>query len=220
MGDQSYPRVQALEIAEAFIEKIESVCSEVMIGGSIRRIKETVGDVEIIAQERYPGALLARLDKMVHYDADAERWLYSNGTHRWGPSYRGINWRGYKVEVFIADADNYGYQAWLRTGPGQANSWVMSKLKQRKSVVRMRSGYVWEVEYPANWTTENDSKTLVLKHKLHVPDEFTLFQLLGMNIIPPLFRSLTNYKRSGLKPLAYLEPYRVIDDRPKQSKLI
>ena len=64
---QRYPRADALEVARAVVAEIRPYCEEIKVCGSLRRMKEQVGDVEIVFIPKF---------QMVRVEGDlfAERW--------------------------------------------------------------------------------------------------------------------------------------------------
>lgn len=172
------PRVSsdiALPLAEALVAQLQDVCDRVEIAGSLRRAKATVGDIEIVALPRHREQLLARLDMLVHR-GDAQQEIYNDGKKRWGPRYRGLRWRGMRAEVFIAEPDSWGYILWLRTGPGDANHYVMTQIARHNAPFRFTGGFA-----------------LADDGKIPVEDERALFGLLGMPEIAPAARSMEAY---------------------------
>lgn len=199
---------EAAEKAAAFVKLISDV-TPVRVCGSLRRRKATVGDVEIVACPSNRAALLARLDKLV-MDGVCAKAVYSNGTHRWGETYRGLVFRDVRFEIFSATADNLGYITWLRTGPGDGNTYVMQALSSWP--VRFDDGSAWYTTY------ETGLKTL--KYRLRVPDEATLFNLLGMAYLKPEERTVAAYKRLLKRTMpsdAFIESLRIADQ--KQASL-
>lgn len=173
-NDTRRPHSEALPIAQSLARLIKPHCTYVTIAGSLRRLKETVGDIEIVAIAT--PALLPFLDGMV-IRGEAEKAVYSDGHNRWGKTYRGLLYQGMKCEIFLADDDNVGYQTWLRTGPGDANTYVMQFCSWRKSPYRAAGGYWWAGDA-----------------KLHINTEQELFAMLGMQWLHPKDRTEDAYR--------------------------
>jgi len=183
-SDVKVPAEQAKKIAEQVVDALLSICEDIRIAGSVRRGKAMVGDVEIVAYPYHAPELLARLDRWVA-TGEACKAVYSDGSNRWGQKYRGLQIPGFDahVEIFLADADNWGYQYWLRTGPGDANQYVMGQCIRFNSAYRAVEGH-WQVN----------------GRKLRVPEESDLFHLLGMPFIEPRDRTLERYQKYLSKP--------------------
>lgn len=165
------------EIAKEVYDYIAPYCAEIQIAGSIRRGKTYANDVDIVCRPQGDGVYRA-LDDLVHTPA-WNKWKYGkNEGLRWGSKLRGLGRAGYKVEIFFADEANYGYKLWLRTGPAEANRLIMGALISR----------------PARWEFgEGDVTHKGNGKKLVVPDEKTLFYLLGFSFVQPHERSRDRY---------------------------
>jgi hypothetical protein len=174
-------RVIAFAKLSTFAALIRPYTTRLEIAGSIRRKKADVKDGELVAIAA-PG-LLDFLDHLVAVGAITKAEYGANGSHRWGPKYRGLIWRGLRVEIFLTDAHSWGYQFALRTGPGEANTSLMGLLP--RSPIRVRDG---EVLTAKSWTKVGDKWRGVDERRLHVPTESRWFTLLGMPFILPEFR--------------------------------
>lgn len=174
-NDERRPYDEALPIAQSLARTIYPYCEVLYIAGSLRRQKLTIGDIELVA---IPSPnLLTFLDGMV-IRGEASKAIYSNGTNRWGNSYRGLDYQGMKCEIFLADENNIGYQYWLRTGPGDANTYIMQYCSWKKAPYRAHNGYWWHGE-----------------SKLAIRGEHELFEMLGIPYLEPQQRTQEVYKR-------------------------
>lgn len=186
-------RINALAVANHALNLIGDVFEVVKIGGSIRRGKTSVSDIEIIGIPKSQYLFENRLDRLV-FDKKITKHDYQPNkpeySHRWGAKYRGFDLNNTLVEVFTADQDSWGYMLWLRTGSGLGNTAVMTYLSRAFSPVRSHDGYVWHVEYP-NRHINNIPSDYQKLSKLHVPDEETMFKLIGMPFIEPHRRHKT-----------------------------
>lgn len=136
---------KATQIAKDFLSLIADV-TKAEVCGSIRRKKPQVGDIEIVALPEDRRVLLARLDRLVA-DGTFRKATYGNTlNHRWGDAYRGMMFQNMKVELFCATPENHGYIRWLRTGPGDANTHVMTRMIQTHWPVRFRGGDAWHTD--------------------------------------------------------------------------
>ena len=173
---------EARKVADGVVGAMLTICEQVCIAGSLRRGSATVGDVEIVANPYHAPELLARMDRWVA-TGEAQKAVYSDGHTRWGEKYRGLQIPGFDahVEVFIADNDNFGAIYWLRTGPGDANTYVMQACSYQNAPYRARGGY-WCIGEPFD-------------QRLTVADEREVFRLLGMPVIEPANRSVETYQR-------------------------
>ena len=175
-SDEKKPYDVARQIGESALQLLAGTTEWIGLAGSVRRQKHAVGDIEIVAKAQDSRRLLARLDKLV-IDKVITKARYGDTGYRWGDKYRGFLYQGMRVEVFCADAHNFGYIYWLRTGPGDANQEVMTQLSWRNSPYRAEGSYWWHKG-----------------QKISVPDETEMFRLLGMSYILPAERTLEKYK--------------------------
>ncbi len=191
----------ARRIVGELVDMIRPACDRMEVGGSIRRGRPTVKDAELIAIPLNGRAneLWAWIDGMVEV-GEVEKAVYvdKNGkaSNKWGPKYRGLFFQEIKVEIFLANEINWGFQKWLRTGPGDANTYIMSCLIQQRARLRFIDGDGWYS--PGNlWHKPNSAGKWLAEDKvqLDIPDEDTLFALLGMPYLPPNERSEDRYKQ-------------------------
>jgi DNA polymerase/3'-5' exonuclease PolX len=186
MTDGRIPREKAVPVARALFAALSDTCEHIQIGGSLRRKAETVKDIELVAIPT--AATYQVLDRMVH-SGEAERADYG-GTERWGKKYRGLVYRGIRCEVFFTDALSWGYQLWLRTGPGDANKYIMAQMQP--SAVRCVDGAVW---LASDWRRAGDEWQSSTRRQVVVSDEARMFSLLGMDWALPEARSIDLYAR-------------------------
>lgn len=124
---------------------LDAVTERWNMAGSVRRRELTVGDVEYVAIPRYgqrPGEglfaepratnlLWERLDELVEA-GELEQARYGvSGTTRWGDRYRGVCFRGYKHEFFLATPDTFGYHLAIRTGPADYSRFLVTALQRQ-----------------------------------------------------------------------------------------
>lgn len=180
-------RSKAEETAQRVIDGLSDVSNMIVMAGSVRRGNSFVKDVEVVAMPKDVNTFLGRIDGFVARD-EAKQAIYPDGKKRWGEHYRGLLINGIKVEIFLADADNWGFQLWLRTGPWDSNKEVMGMMLGRRWPVRFDKGYAWEVKY----NEEGDFKHL---GKLRVASEHACYSLIGIDYMPASERELYRYRR-------------------------
>lgn len=210
--DVRHSWADAAQVAAAFITLISDLAGPLRVCGSLRRRRPDVGDIEIVTCPANRLALLARLDKLV-LDGVATKAVYEGQSNRWGDKYAGLVFKGIRVEVFSGTPDNIGYITWLRTGPGDANTHVMTSLSQAQWPVRFEDGSATRCRYEGGIKTPQS--------RLRVPDEATMFRLLGMKYVKPEARTVQVYRRymrTVAVLMADIEPLIITD--LKQKSLI
>jgi hypothetical protein len=175
LGEYRMPLERARQLAQELMMLLASACARIEIAGSIRRGKETVKDAELVA---IPGPDLRDLTNDLHRRGVVDKARYGEkGTHRWGSVYRGMLYKGLRVELFMTNADSWGYQYWLRTGPAEANAFVMRWLNWVRAPISAKDGAWWYGE-----------------RRLRVATEEEMFELLGIRYVPPEKRSEMLYR--------------------------
>lgn len=172
-GDVRVAADTARKVAEHLIFYLQAHCDFIQIAGSLRRGKSDVGDIELVVLPR--PTLLSHLDTLVNTGVAAKA-IYPDGRTRWGQNYRGLLLEGLKCEIFVADQWNLGYIFALRTGPGDANTYIMRHCSWKHAPYRARDGYWWHGE-----------------NKLCIQTEQAMFSLLGMKYLEPHERTEDAY---------------------------
>ena len=153
--------IDAKADAEAFRRLFDGTYAQWHVAGSVRRRAAYVGDVEHVVVPRLgsvvvPGDLfgdrveevnlvLHRADELTRAGRSGPalaKHVYPDGRHRWGVRYRGLSFRGFAHELFVADPDgsNLGPTLAIRTGPAEYSRMLVTQL-QRRGHVNM-GGYV------------------------------------------------------------------------------
>lgn len=210
-SSERVPREKALILAEGVVNWLQPYCDKIEIAGSIRREKETVGDIEIVCQPHNRNGLDVALSTLI--ENESIRKAHYGDKTRWGDRLKCFVLSGVNVELAIGDSDNFGYLYWLRTGPSDGNTFVMTRMMVEKSAMRFDKGYGWIVEYVGDNPT--------YKHKLSLPDEETVFKAFGFEtVINPLWRGEKLYKAEwqGVLPAFRLDAMRA--NELKQRRLL
>lgn len=158
---------QALKDAEAFralfLDPAHHNCPSYVrweFAGSLRRQKREVGDVEHLIipafgepenpglfGERTLNLLWKRLEELVDGSGGAgecRRHIYGETGFRWGPKYRGVDFRGHLHELWTAGAENWANQLVIRTGPAEFSRRVVSGFN-RGGMYQQVDGYLVHV---------------------------------------------------------------------------
>ncbi len=182
----------ARQIIGELVELLRPACERIEIAGSVRRGKLEVHDAEVVIIPTPD--LLPLTDDLIQY-GKAQYALYGEKrTRRWGSSYRGLIFGGIKCELFMTTEDGFGYQYVLRTGPSDANKYIMNwlGLKHVHAPIRFQGGYGW---YSRNWRHDGKAWVADDKRRLRIASEEDLYAVLGLPFIPPNERTEMVYKR-------------------------
>lgn len=195
MIPQPDTRVQladARRVIGELVELLRPACERIEIAGSVRRGKPEVHDAEVVIIPTPD--LLPLTDTLIEW-GKAQYALYgTKRTKSWGSLRRGLIFNGVMCELYMTNEDSWGYQYWLRTGPGDANTYIMKWLNMPyvKAPVRFRDGYGW---YSRNWRHDGKGWVADDKRRLRIASEEDLFAVLGMPFIPPSERTEAMYKK-------------------------
>lgn len=196
------PLAEAREMARLLEEQIRLpvVAEQWLRAGSLRRGKEMIGDIEMVARpkiEYRPGdndlfgnavllehnRLWERLDYL--YDEGViGKEVKSDGHTRWGERYRALMYGGWTFEIFLADALNFGLIGLIRTGSAEFSQHVVTRIKGR-GVYRVAGGYLRPYY---DW--EATVKEINAMRIIPCPDEQTVFEAAGMDYVEPSRREM------------------------------
>lgn len=186
----TYPLSTACGIAEEIIENISPFCERVEIAGSIRREKPFVKDIELVAipklhqEEVFTGLFDVEIKHTnLLYERlkndDLIRWI-KPGTSQvvdWHIKPDGKYWRGLigqvKLDLFIANKDNFGSVFLVRTGSSQFSNALYLYVRNRKGFDKGQDGYLVK-----------DDKRIVTRNEQDV------FDAVGLPFIEPTKRNL------------------------------
>jgi DNA polymerase/3'-5' exonuclease PolX len=152
------PLAQATVIAEEVCAVLRSFCQRIEVAGSIRRRRETIGDVELVAIPKVvPTGLLGdELTVDPGFIDAVNKWPKVKGkpagkyTQRWPPG-------GITLDLFMANTDNWGLIYAVRTGSADfshqvlAVQWVKRGYKSVDGrLTRVRDGQVIPIREEAD----------------------------------------------------------------------
>ncbi len=181
-------------------------CERLAVGGSVRRGSSEPKDVELVVIPK--PSLWPVLDGLV--TAGVVGKADYGGKTRWGQLYRGVDVGGVKVEIFTATEATWGYIYWLRTGPGAAGQYVVSRLWD--SPVRAQDGAIW---YAPDWQMVGKAWVSKRRQQVRVADERDFFGLLNMPYVEPAYRNEKVYRDAlGGKGRTWGDPLPFLMDAP------
>jgi DNA polymerase (family 10) len=163
------PYKEAKEVADKIVELLKPHCERIEIAGSLRREKEIIGDIEIvaIAKPYNTGLFEDGLASVVN------QWEKVKGELEYGKCKytQRVLPEGIKLDLFFAEEGNWGNIFLIRTG-----DWEFSK--KFMGVCLPRNGYKQEDGF--------------LKHNdkiIYCPQEIDLFTRAGIKYIEPKDRN-------------------------------
>lgn len=186
VGGRRFPLAWAETVANELIEILKPACVRIVWAGSIRRRRETVKDIEIVAIPAtvavtdlfgQPGGhSLNKLDELLERllaDRTLERYRNGDAHGAWGPRFKKILFQGFPVDLFtVLPPAQFGLIYLIRTGP--------AGFSHRLVTHRRQGGLLPE------WLTVRDG---ALRGKdgssVETPEEEDVFQLLKIPYLPP-----------------------------------
>jgi len=125
--DRRYPLAAATVLAEHLLARLAPACERIAIAGSLRRRKTTVKDIELVAipkqvpaDDLFGDVTKSALDDLLAVEIAAGR-LARNLQHKGDGARAKYLWLpdgDLAVDLFLADADNWGNILAIRTGDG------------------------------------------------------------------------------------------------------
>ncbi|MFA7256928.1 MAG: hypothetical protein WC047_05080 [Kiritimatiellales bacterium] len=163
----------ATEIAERILSELAPYCDRIEIAGSIRRRKPEVGDIEIVAIPKRvdDGMLFSNIVTHPKFCILVNRWPAVKGKPT-GKYTQRILPEGIKLDLFMADYDNWGLIFAMRTGSAAYSHKVLA-------TGWFRAGY-----------HSTDGHLVKDGHKIPVREERELFNLIGIPWVEPWERNL------------------------------
>jgi DNA polymerase/3'-5' exonuclease PolX len=178
-----YPRLLALSIAQEIIEHLDPACERIIIAGSLRRVKQFVGDIEILYVPRMttiPSPTdffntvavnladhqIARLEKA----GILERRTNTLGRETFGPLNKLMRHvqSGIAVDLFATEEASWFNYLVCRTGPRELNERICN--------AAIRKGWHW-MPYSGGFR-----RGAVIQH---MPSEENVFKFVGLEYREP-----------------------------------
>lgn len=176
------------ELAHELAAELAGSCQKIEVAGSVRRKKETCGDLELVCiadgdklNNQLNGWLAS--GKIRHVEAGPKK------TKRWGEKQKSFNIEigdgPVQVDVFIQTVERFAYTFLVRTGSGSFSNRIVTNVG-----VRTHDGL------PGMMPIQYKFKDCLLYHSgnlCEVNDEVDIFALFGMAYVEPELRT-DNYK--------------------------
>ena len=171
MEEKKYPLNEAKYIAHEIVMQLEPFCERIEIAGSIRREKDFVKDIEVVAIPKpyQTGLFEDGIASVVN------QWTKVKGEMEYGKTKytQRILPTGIKLDLFFATEKNWGLIYAIRTGSAEyshkvlATKWVQKGYKSVDGMLTLNGGRVVQVR-----------------------EEQDLFKLLGLPYVEPKYRNL------------------------------
>jgi DNA polymerase (family X) len=166
MAKEKRPFKQALEKAYELKEAISPYCLRVELGGSLRRERPFIGDIELVALPDpttdlwgQPTDAPTRLDMFLQENFK----LGKNGKKQ-----KLFDYKGFQVDLFLPlSAEHWGCIYLIRTGSHEFNLWLM------------QNSYRWNVRFAEGRLYDRSGSNL-----LQTPEEADVFKAMGVPFVP------------------------------------
>jgi DNA polymerase/3'-5' exonuclease PolX len=185
------PLDEARTLAGEALLLIAGVCERIEILGSIRRRKETIGDIELLCVPRFapgdPVGLFGETGDPVNLELLKVNELRGNGVFvarldvngrpACGERYHRLEFKGFALDIFVClSPAEYGVLKLIRTGSSEFNQrFVLQKSAGGKILQagqKIENGALWE------WG-----------RKVPTPEEIDVFNATGMAYLEPWVRN-------------------------------
>lgn len=179
--DQRWPREWALGVAKRYMEILCPLCQRIEIAGSLRREKETVGDIELVCVPKMGDGLFGDMPVYIpplgSVVKDGERYKqYILGEH-------------IKLDLFIVlPPAEWGVIFTLRTGGEEYNRKLVTQRNKGgwlPSDMCVKGGALWLCD----WEVMPDGPILKPRDLIHTPEEVDFFKAIGKAWVEPRSRS-------------------------------
>lgn len=167
-----YKQMQA--IAAGLVERMRPACQRIEIAGSIRRQKDMIGDIELVAVPKYMPDLFGEPTTISDLDALLLTWPITFVKN--GPKYKQFIFAGnsgeqYTVDLFLPSPETWGVIYMIRTGSAEFAA---------RMVTRKEKGGLMP-----NGLSVADGRVWLNGAALNLADEGDLFDMWGMDFVEP-----------------------------------
>ncbi len=175
---------EARTLAQDFVDLVGPACSRIEIAGSVRRLQQEVGDIEIVcepwhenAQDLHGRLVKAENDGLVKLDRKS-----SDGKRApFGPRYYRLTYKGFPLDLFVVlPPADFGVIFTLRTGSRDFSHWLATRALQVNR--RIRDGHLEKQRYTL------DSAAAPYWERIPCSTEQDFFQALGVKWVGPELR--------------------------------
>lgn len=193
------PLGEAEALADELLGLLRPACIRLEVAGSIRRRKETIGDVELCAipklaysddlfglrDDVHPFNELDALCAELRESGELGERLDKNGRRAWGSAMKRATFKGFALDIFACTAEQWGVTFAIRTGGALFGHALVTP---RNQTVRDESGRSYGSGLCPPWLHFRDwrvKRSDEAGNPFPTPEEEDVFGLLGLEGIPP-----------------------------------
>mgnify|MGYP003619576969 CR=1 FL=1 len=173
-------------VAERLVAALGPYCRRVEIAGSLRRQRDMVGDIEIVAIPRRPTDLFSQeMDGPTLLD----RFLDEQGVPfgKRGQKFQQFRYGRYSVDLFLPTVDTWGSVFTIRTGSAEFTKWLVTS--------RAAGGACPdEVNF-------HGGRLYAHGRLLATPEESDVFNAVGLAYVPPAERGGPLFDAPRIEPI-------------------
>lgn len=161
------PLATGVRIASRVLGRLAPWCARVALAGSVRRLRPTVHDVDLVVQPQWmstPELVRAArkvADEVTRASAESVIWK--------------LVVEGVVVDVYLATVQSWGMTLLIRTGSAQHNVYLASKARAMGMAMKYSDGCFEKLS----------SATGKLEIHAYCPEEADVFKALGMPWVDP-----------------------------------
>ncbi len=197
-GNERVPWTWAAIVAEELRTLLLPACTRIEIAGSIRRVTETVGDIDLVCEpitrpltDMFGDPIgedqdeLHDLIQRIERAGTIEKRLNKNGVPSWGRDLKRAVYRGIAVDIqAVHDATTWGAWLAIRTGPADFNKAIVTPVHQ--------GGLL-----PSGFEFRGGFRLYRFGGRVETPTEESLFAALGIPWMDPVDRTAPSATPSG-----------------------
>ena len=186
---ERWPLAEAERLALEVMELLDPACERIEIAGSIRRRKETCGDIEIVCIPRIQQgrdmfgevnwASVDELDMICSHalGTGALEMRRTNGRAAWGSKFKAALYKGFPLDIFsVLQPAQWGVIYLIRTGPAGYSHRLVTPRRMGGMLpewMRVKDGALWKSIGEDGWV------------KIVTPEERDVYEALNLPWLPP-----------------------------------
>jgi DNA polymerase/3'-5' exonuclease PolX len=132
---------EALKIAEKYLEQLKPSCHRIELGGSLRRKKNIIHDIEIVC---VPFINLFTDEPIAEFINTVNQWQKIKGNPEGKLTQRMLP-EGISLDLFICNPENWGAIFLIRTGDWEFSKYWVDTVVKRNGY-KQEGGYLWKGE--------------------------------------------------------------------------